>query len=578
MPAGATEWQPGPALVRPRAEAAAQVLADGSVLVAGGWDQDVAGNLIASTASERWTGQGDFVPTAPLAVAVARMRALPGVLPLADSLLADPQSAMVQAYTLATGQWRVVAELPWEVNRIHGPYVDGEGAWLLAGQDVAPVGSGWQVLRLRLGVTAVSKASQLIEGVPFRRDAAGLLPGVGNDAALVVGGIVRAHTAAGGPNAAAVDRLGVDGQLRSLPSLQQPRRDARVFRLPDGALVVAGGHDVSRRQAQLEWLASEDAGVTDVWQPLPLNPEAHYGQQADGALLALTWDRTLTRIRVTRGADGRPDVQLSELPRLPETRIERDGYHPPRPVGLADGRILVVDGHTGSRRIAVLDPLERAAEAACPDAVVEGLSRDCEPAGWYLNNDEYDDDATIVGSAAQWSTAADPPAAAPGDWPEVYQGYGRLERSRHYLVLEPGATQWRSSARSGLEGDAVAVLPDGRVVRVGLLPRGAGDSGPRPVVLDISSADGHAWERLPELPYSYWGIGILVVDGELFAYGPLRKGGASAVFHLDFARQAWHVVRDSDRHPRLPYRVARLFALTLADGRQFLLPESLPEL
>jgi hypothetical protein len=433
---------------------------------------------------------------------------------------------------------------------------------------------------LRLAGGAISKSSELSAGVAFRRDHAGWSPGVGQQAALVVGGIVPTRGYYTNCKSAGVDRLTIDGQLYSLPSLQQPRSGARVFRLPDGALVVADGRgtghdDETQQRLGMEWLVSEHAGPADVWQTLPDAPIAHYGQQADGQLLALTAAGTLQRLRVERSSDGRPQLHISDLPRLPELRIERDNYYPPIPIGLADGRVLVVDGHTATQRIAVLDPQEREAEMTCEmgdryadDDCMTGLEY---PPG-------YVDDADAAEPAVPElpSTAADPPAAADGDWPEQYQGYGRLERSRHYLILEPGATQWRRSARSELEGDAVQVLPDGRVVRIGLLAQ-AEDNAPRPAVIEISSVDGSAWQRLPERPYSYWGTRILVVDGELFVYGLLRQNGPEAVFHFDVARQHWQVVRSTEEHPQLSYRALRLFVHTMADGRQLLLPELPPE-
>lgn len=585
LPEGAITWQPGPKLTQPRADAAAGRLPDGSVLVAGGWAQTAQGNLIASASSERWIGSGDFLPAPPMAMAVARGTLLPGMPPLIGALLADPHAVTVQSFALASGQWRLAADLTEPVSGVHGPWADAEGGWLLGWGS-----SGWRAPRLRSPGRAISRSAELDVGVRFPRDAVAWLPGIDERAALVVGGMPLSAPHAEATVAGLADRLATDGRQWSLPSLQVRRAGARVFRLPEGALLVTGGFaegDYGDRRAKrlpvVEYLASEQA---DAWQVLADFPIGHYGQDGDGQMLVLSETGELRRVAIEITGNG-PTLRIDLLPRLPELRVERDRHAAPLPIGLVDGRRLIVDGYTPVARIAVLDRRERAAEMGCvltsdaadgpplapvdPEDCIETDDPEFDP------DSDSDSDHALDEDMARPASEADPPRAAPGDWPDVYGGYGRLERARRYLILDPGASEWRLSALSTYEGDELAVLPDGRVVRIGLLPSTPGDDGPRPVVIEISSADGNAWQSLPSLPASFWGLRVLVVDGELFAYGRIKAHGADGVFHFDFAQDSWRIVRDSERYPLRMARWLNLFLLRLDDGRRLLLPQQLPE-
>lgn len=592
-------WRPGPQLTQARADAAALRLADGSVLVAGGWSRAAQGALAVTASSEIWHGGSRFEATAPMPIPDRRQRPLRlAGSPIDTPLLFNPYSGIVQGYDPQQRRWQLAAELPQFADQIIGPLSSARGAFLWAGK-IASSGRQWLRIPLRLpSASSVAGAARHdpAQGVPFRRHRVGLLAGDAQRPTLVVGGEVwinelghrEAYTTA------AVVAIEHDGRTRNLPSLNHPRTGATVLRLVDGSLLVAGGRGSEPEVSlPLEWLPSDDPPADEAWRIVADTPTASgWGQDANSGLLAVSEDGEVWRGQLQLDVEGQPRFAGQALPQLPLPRTSDHNNVQTVPAihELADGRILVTGGMSARLRVAGLDPsLEEQPPADNEDAECQGFVRgrdmeavamDASPAA----DGEADAQADYGWVLPEhcWTPAlhVDPDgsirldALAYADRGERDLPYGFDDLANDYAIYDPAHGRWRYSARGEGNGyGEMAVLRDGRVVRSLSLPPPADQpDGEYRQLLGLSSADGRSWDNLalqgpmPEL----WSQG-----GELFG---LRGDdeGAQELLWLDLETRSWVRLPHWKRDDRAQEASFVLFQTSLADGRRLWLPDRMP--
>ncbi len=516
----AKTWSDGPKLIEPRAEASASLLPDGSVLVAGGWSADSVGNARRSRSSERlMPGAKQFEPSAPLAVPVANQRAIALNANSKDPLvLIDRNSGSVQAYDLARNEWRMAGEFAPSSepspSTILGPFFDHQNAYLWAG---AYLMREWQRVPLRLASSdtlgSVSRLD-LKSGLVLHRAGIGFLAPDPDENGLLVGGSVFPDWVP----TATVDSVSFDGQVQSLAPLNHARSGAKVFRLPDGSIVVAGGSGEmlqlgrpDTRPVPLEWLAKPD--TQSRWQSLNVyHPNGtYYTQLTNGDLVAVLPNGSIEQLLFDVNTQPVP-VVTSSVFAIPATlrRSEQSG-EPLIVRGLADGRLIVAGGYVQTRRIAVLrnDPAETSTNGT-----------DSRSSG------------------------------------DEFVGTGGLEQARTYDIYDPKTQVWKTSAAAQSAGGATAILSDGRVVKISVRATpGKNKAAQISVnaqinkVIEISSADGTTWSELsakepPQINLDHGDL--FVIEDEIFLSGTAAPNSAKTpdklVQWFDRATGLWSTV------------------------------------
>ncbi|HEY0063580.1 MAG TPA: kelch repeat-containing protein [Telluria sp.] len=493
-------WRAGPALPEARTDASATLLPDGAVLIAGGWTAQFNWSEGPSAATLRYDPQRDsFTPssTMPSPVAMHKTLWLKGQL-----LLAGGNSAAVQAYDPATGIWRMVGEACGGDEKGSPqliPFSSGAATylWHQHGEGVGCAGpaTGWTLDALRLP----GQPAQIdpLFGIGLYRTGLAFVPAQGSFDALAIGGKIHfgmnTYLATG-----AVDAFNSDGTIRALPALPHPRDGASAARLPDGGILVIGGH--AGKANQFDDLPLQPP----VWlPPQPQNegkwitlsgtlPEnAVLGKAVDGQVLAIASDGAISRIGIDHAAQ--PALRITPLATLPQAR--RAGEQTPLLIkGTANGRIIVAGGQVGAG----------------------------EDAG--------------------------------------------ASATRHYDIFDPASGKWQRSAPSRGNGSAIAILADGRVVRLSRQQA------------EISKADGSSWSRLgAALPLSMSRMKearLFVIQDELFASGKemQRSAGADIVQWFNGASRHWEIVWEASPGSNADSPTGRLIARQLANGKHLILP------
>lgn len=138
--------------------------------------------------------------------------------------------------------------------------------------------------------------------------------------------------------------------------------------------------------------------------------------------------------------------------------------------------------------------------------------------GRVLNNGRV----VVAGGAVEAELVASRPADCP-DCPVRYVGWGNQLPSRRHELFDPASQTWLSSAPSRAAGGDAAILADGRVAKVGAMPGGVPSDSTerRGLALELSSANGSTWKTLP-LPGD---TRITDDEGAYRVMAPLGDGG-----------------------------------------------------
>lgn len=531
------QWHPGPPLLEARSGLAASTLADGSIVVTGGWTPASGWREGPSRTAERWNPHTQrFEPLPPMPEATARHQHIEWRAPWGETLLLAVKgtAASAQALDTRTWSWRVIGE--WASGSEQGgcgfyPFVrDGNAyAWLVnreeysharqtcSNQDSARL----SLLRPPAGAPATAQAPPEDSLVSYLYRAA-FVPAEGSAPAVLIGGSRHAgldpETCSG-----AVESVDSHGRVATLPSLNTAREGARAFRVAGGILVMGGrdschsSKDRKSRPLPAEWLPPPGMAP---WKWLDVqgrSPDAPgpVAQQADGSLLALDESGRLEQFKLVLRA-GIPTLESSPWPSLNRARrLNADTgdnvtLHP-----LHDGRVVVAGGAVLTERVA-------------------------------LKSDH---------------------AGTPGP-PDTYLGTGGFLPWRRYEIFDPARGQWVNSAPSRRAGGRAVVLPDGRVIKIS--PPENSTSSEALFELEISTRTGSAWSRFATpgsrllLNDSYR---ILSLQGELFAIGEVRgerpRGGPHGVEWLNPATARWELVWKAGPADQWRDRVGRIVRRTV---------------
>lgn len=552
-----SSWSAGPAMLEPRSEHLATSLPDGSILVTGGWTPTQGWGHGPSRTAERWNpATNKFEAIAPMPSGTSRHMAvwMPGqqgkIL-----LIAGGTSSSIHAYDVRNGAWSmpgITRQGSEEGGCVFVPFLRAGRVYAWSGykseghysSQSCATQNEWQLTALRIANGTLASAGA-DASVTYRSDAA-VIPAHGDRPALIVGGALHA-----GMNSylvtGAVESIDKYGQSRALPSLLEARRGASAFRIGGGVLVLGGqGEDSNARSAArplpMEWLASDAPDSKARWEKVP-GPDrdrvAALGQFADGNLLAIDVSGNVHRY-VLNTSDHPPSIRIDNnaIPRLNRARLtvaydttgmvralsdNRDD-RTIRIRELADGRIVVAGGYVQRKKIARL----------------------------------HDD--------------TQQPGAADEDI-----GVDEFLPSHSHEIYEPSTGRWRTSAPSRGAGGKAAILPDGRVVKIGKLA--ANNEREANFILEVSSAGGTEWSALPGEPTAIKlsdTSAPFVVEDELFLAGELRTlstgGGPGGVEWYNSATGKWEVLWQAKPGDNWRDHLGRLIVRQLANGKTVVLP------
>ena len=546
-------WSDGPKLLEARSELAATRLPDGSVLVTGGWTEKAGWGHGPSATAEHWDPASNrFQAVAPMPTGTARHR---GIWPPGGDgttlFIAEGLSGTAQAYDVGSKTWRTVGE--WVQGSEEGgcgfyPFIhDGNAyAWLLNKAEghysskscLEQKYAYLSLLRPALGAAAPLSPPPPEALLITYRSGAAFVPataaGSSESPALIIGGTTHA-----GMNTylmtSAVEAVGRDGRIWSLPPLNHARVNARAFRLGGGILVVGGEATRWHRDRNpasalpTEWLAAAPGGKggpTGKWVDLPESPfvsDTALTQLADGSLLQVNAAGDVTQLLGTQ-VNGLPTLERVAWPSLRRARrsVDKEQVQVRQ---LPDGRIVVAGGQVQAEKIALFSP-----EVERPDGVDE------------------------------------------------YVGIGEFLPSRRHEIWDPAAKRWITTAASVAAGGRVTILEDGRVLKLGQTQPQA-PAEPK-ALLEISTANGMAWAPRPLSAGSRLRMTDqfkeFSLDGEIFASGELEGvntgGGVSAVEWLNQATERWELLWQAGQNENWRDHVGRILVRRLANGKTVVLP------
>lgn len=537
-------WIAGPKMLEGRADASATLLQDGSVLVAGGWTPGHGWNEGASRSTEQWDARSNrFTASAPLPNGVALHRTMWAADQQGKQLLlaggmtgAWEGNDVVMAYDVAGRDWRAVGEDCQGSNQrgdlTAGSLVFRQQTYMWCRNDHGR----WKHAALRLPSSSASPLIRDDSGYALQRGAPAFLPSQGDGPALIAGGM------ASSAKTAAVDAIWPDGRIQALPMLNHPRRDAQIFGLSDGAFLVIGGaggksndRDGELRPLPAEWMSGKSELNRSRWIALDaaFDKSDMLGTMADGSIVAIRSDSAVERIAISV-AGGKPDIQRFPLPSMTRKRRSADGVEAGKVLvrGLPDGRIIVAGGAVQLHSIAV------------------------------LQEDSMQDDA-----------------------PDKYIGIGEFLPSRRHEIYDPAKKAWQNSVPSIGAGGPVAILDDGRALKIKLskIIGEQNKDGSWPVeegFLEISSANGDAWSAFnakePPLVKLDNNVRPYVIQGELFLSGESKAintgGGPSIVQWFNSSTLQWETLWQAAPGDNWRAHVGRIIIRKLANGKRVILP------
>lgn len=498
-------WTTGPSMRRARAGAAASLLADGSILVSGGWRDDGKGGTRRSSDSERILldeYRAERATELPVPMADHRAVQIVGHA-LPQLLLVDSHSSSLWTYDVATTAFRVVGGYSSLMSFERGPYSNGSEHFFWVSADDR---NAWLRQDIHLGDHRIDHESLASRTVHLFRTASRFLPASSGRSALVVGGYVR-HS---DESTTAVDAYSIGTGLRALMPLPDVRIGAGVFRLRNGAVIVAGGsadypeydpEDGTARALPLQVLSAQSNGKG--WHSVPVDHphDTQYAQWLVDGLVAIVDGRSVEHLNFEFDVNGVPETRSEPLPDLPAFRGSR--REPGSTVvakGSSDGRLIVAGGIVHEKRIAVMQE-------------------------------------------------------SPTD-SQRFIGRGELVAADNYEIYEPVWRRWTTSASSSKRGGQVQIMDDGRVARLHRhTPRVPGQPGS--MLIEISHADGGSWTALDadSLPrISADSARLVTMDNELFVSGISSEAGDGPARRtlqwFDFESNEWISVWHEE-HPEL---------------------------
>jgi len=518
-------WQPGPRMLQARTGATATRLPDGSVLVVGGW---TPGANAAERSTERWLpGSVAFVPDRPLAQGVAGHQAqwLPGReqtrLVVAGGWTSDEFNNSIQTLDVATGTWRLAGEgCSWPEL----PPAGMRPLHFFAAQ--APGGDGvwcdrlsreWSRVELRPDAAGPDRGVTFYPELGIRLGRSGLaFLAQGPDSPALMIGGSLSSS-----YSAAVDAIWPNGRIAALPAMTHARRGAHVLRFADGSIFVAGGTDSGRTKAEI--LPGGERRTASRWIDLDLDlaPGTVFARLGESGAVAVAPDGAVELLAFTALETARPSVRRSPLPRM-NRRSWRMGEVSAEVKVLPDGRIVVVGGEVQANRIAIVH------------------------------------------------NAVEDPAA-----PDRFRSYGPFTAARTHEIWDPATKAWRESAPSASAGGLAAVFDDGRVVKWGPL---AGPDGYRKTILEISDVNGTTWRAFEGAEAQTvtadrvaHGARPFVIDGELLLSGYINDRWPETLQRFDPSLRRWVTLwQSSENHWRA--HAGRVIVRELGPGRRVVLP------
>jgi hypothetical protein len=538
LDASTKTWSDGPLLKEPHADAGASLLPDGSLIIAGGWRSDKNGNVQASNTSERWVpGEPSFKAAASLPIATAKIRDIS-----ADThtsfMLISKDEGYVQAYDTKNNEWRLVASFCGAEGDYAfglGPFGDKQNFYLWMNSTGKK--NAWK--KMALGVSPANGEFFSSSFTPnlggyFYNNEVNYLPPSANQSGVVAGATLNDT-----PNASAI-AVSFAGKLTPLATLNYPRTNAQVFRLSDGAIVVAGGvpedeNNMNSNLPSLELLMRPD--LSNHWKVLNIvHPVGtRYGQAANGNVIALLPEGRLEQIAV-EVIDAEPRVIKTPLGRM----INPREYSYDSPIvlrGLSDGKIIIGGGCIRAHQIAVI----------------------------------YDKPATNTEGESE---SAD----------EDVANLGTCSPNNSYDIYTPASRSWRKSTNARYSASQSAILADGRVVRMGELqipesskPDSQANILPANTVVEIANAEGNQWQLFigdDAPPIKFYSAKLFVVDEEIFVSGmeQLASGNGEHRIVQWFDASAKHWVTVWSQEPRSEKDPITLIQVKLANQKILMLP------
>lgn len=522
-------WDIGPDLLRPRAAMTASLLADGSILVAGGWEVDPSGNARRSDTSERFLpDEFRFDRAARLPVAMAGHRALR----LTDDdssplLLLDPHSSSMLTYDSELESFRVVGGYSSLVSFELGPFSDGQRHFFWVSGNS---GGGWSRQRIRIGDHPPDQGIPSSRTVNLYRTAGTFLPGENGDPGLVIGGYVPDFD----EPVAAVDSYAVQTGLQAFTSLPVGRAGFEAFRLSNGAVVVAGGtgpyfeHEIDNEEARaLPLLVLPRVAAHGKWHSVAVDHplDTRYAQLDREGLVAIFDGDAVEYLDIVFKEPFPPEVRTTSLPKLPVYRSNR-GQRGSNMVTrrLNDGRLIVAGGIVHEKRIAVI--------RESPDE------------------------------------------------PQRYVGRGALVPADTYEIYDPAERRWNTSEPSSKRGGQVEIADDGRVLKLYLDTRPDGSGHDESLKIEVSRADGRGWSMLdavrpPRIRAD--GARLIALDSEIFLAGYSLDAGDGPHERIlqwfNAAAREWVTVWTAENTDP-DFRQDVLAIVDIADRRHLLVPIS----
>lgn len=530
-------WSVGPSMLEPRSELSAGLLPDGSVLVTGGWTPSQDWGYGPSRTAELLnpsTMQFERAQPMPTATSMHRSQWMPGR-EGKTLLIFDGTNGSVQAFDVASKTWRTAAS--WRQGSEEGgcgffPFIMGNTpyAWGLIRSegfysDKSCMDQKYASLStLRFGDEPAQPPESLLvtrRGHMAFVAAKGLLP------ALAIAGSIH-----GGMNSylptATVDAVGLDGRFWAMPTLITGRTGAVAYRFGTGVLVLGGVGEPSRRDNKddlpTEWLSDSRPGSGAIWVSVPgvsVNPTHGLAQMQDGSLLELDGTGGVQKITARVSGSG-VLMQRSAWPRLNRARLSSPSSREDQVVvrELPDGRVVVAGGLVQSEQIALYKP-------------------------------DINLDTTV----------------------DEYVGVGVFLESSLYEIFDPGTMRWSNSAPSRFPGGKVAILADGRVLKV---TQRQVQEMPTPrwePVFELSNAQGSAWMTLAadQLPgfRALQDLVLYEIDGELFASDTNHR----AVQWFNPTNLRWEVVWSAgSQGDNWRDNAGRMLVRTLVNGKTLVLP------